>query len=102
MITTPITLPTTDEKVSVKARCASITSLLRRVTSAPVWVRVKNAMGMRWMCAKTCVRRSKMRPSPIRAEIQRCHRLRPDVPTTASHGQDAGSTSWTTRPGPGG
>ena len=47
VIATPITLPTTEEKVSVKARCASITSLLRRLTRAPVWVRVKNAIGMR-------------------------------------------------------
>jgi len=71
VIATPIRLPRTEENVSVNACCASSTSLFRRLTSAPVWVRVKNAIGICWMWAKTFVRMSKMRPSPIRAEIQR-------------------------------
>jgi len=40
-------LPITPDRVDVNACCAPITSLLRRDTSAPVWVRVKNATGMR-------------------------------------------------------
>ncbi len=46
---TPIVLPTTDDNVSVNACCAPSTSLFNRVTSAPVCVRVKNAIGMSWM-----------------------------------------------------
>ncbi len=41
-------LPTTPDRVLLKARWAPITSLLRRLTSAPVRVRVKKAMGIRW------------------------------------------------------
>jgi hypothetical protein len=40
-------LLTTPDRVEAKARWAPITSLLRRLTSAPVRVRVKNATGMR-------------------------------------------------------
>jgi hypothetical protein len=73
---TPMMLPTTDEKVSVKACCAPITSLLSREMSAPVWVRVKKEMGISLMCANTLVRMSKISPSPTRAEIQRWARPR--------------------------
>ena len=66
--TTEITLATVLDSVDVNARCAPITSLLSRLTSAPVWVRVKNASDWRWTCANTCVRRSKIRPSPMREE----------------------------------
>ena len=55
---TLIRLPTTVERTSVKASCAPITSLLRRLTSAPVWVRVKKASGMRWTWSNTLVRMS--------------------------------------------
>ena len=48
-----------------------MTSLLRRLTSAPVRVRVKNATGMRWTWSYTAVRRSRMSPSPMLAESQR-------------------------------
>lgn len=41
-------LLTTPESTSLKARWAPITSLLSRLTSAPVRVRVKKATGMRW------------------------------------------------------
>ena len=49
-----ITLLTTPDSVEVKACCAPMTSLLSRETSAPVWVRVKNASGIRCTCPKTC------------------------------------------------
>ena len=55
---TEIVLATVLDRVEVKARCAPITSLLSRETSAPVWVRVKNASDWRWTCAKTVRRRS--------------------------------------------
>ena len=56
--TTLIMLETVLDRVEVNARCAPITSLLSRDTSAPVWVRVKNASDMRCTCANTEVRRS--------------------------------------------
>ncbi len=95
VMATPMAFPSTDENVSVKACCASSTSLFSRLTRAPVWVLVKKAMGMRWKCAKTCVRMSKMRPSPTLAEIHRCHRDRitSDSARTASR-----RASWTTAP----
>ncbi len=65
------TLPATPDRVSLNARCAPMTSLFSLLTSAPVRVRVKNATGMRWTCAKTAARRSRINPSPIRAENHR-------------------------------
>jgi hypothetical protein len=56
--TTLIRFETVLDSVEVNARCAPITSLFRRETSAPVWVRVKNAKDIRWTWAKTWVRRS--------------------------------------------
>ncbi len=56
--TSESTLATTDDSVQVRACCAPITSLFSRLTSEPVWVRVKNAIGWRWTCRKTSVRRS--------------------------------------------
>jgi len=38
------TFETSEARVEVKACCAPITSVFRRVTSEPVWVRVKKAM----------------------------------------------------------
>ena len=46
-------LDTVPDRVDVNARCAPITSLFSRDTSAPVWVRVKNASDIRWTCANT-------------------------------------------------
>ena len=69
--TSPMTLLTTPDSVEVNACCAPITSLLSRLTSAPVWVRVKNASDIRCTCSKTWVRMVKIRPSPIREENQR-------------------------------
>ena len=66
--TTEIRFDTVLDRVEVNARWAPITSLLSRETSAPVWVRVKNASDIRWTCPNTRVRRSKIRFSPIREE----------------------------------
>ena len=51
-------LPITVERTSVNASWAPVTSLLRRLTSAPVCVRVKNASGMRCTWSNTWVRMS--------------------------------------------
>ena len=51
-------LLTTFDSVPVKACCAPSTSLLMRLISAPVCVRVKNAIGIRWMCVNTAERMS--------------------------------------------
>ncbi len=45
---TAMMFETLSDSVEVKARCAPITSLLSRETSAPVCVRVKNASD--WRC----------------------------------------------------
>ena len=55
---TLIRLETTDDRVSVKACWAPMTSLLSRLMRAPVWVRVKKAIGIFWMWANTCERMS--------------------------------------------
>jgi hypothetical protein len=55
---TVIMLDTTEDSVSVNACCAPSTSLFSLLISAPVWVLVKNASGIRWMCPNTPVRRS--------------------------------------------
>ena len=71
----PMTLPTTVPSVLVIACWAPITSLFMRDMRAPVWVRVKNETGIRWTWSNSFVRMSKMRPSPMRAEYQRCQRF---------------------------
>nr|BFE80218.1 hypothetical protein GCM10020093_028190 [Planobispora longispora] len=55
--TSMTTLETTEDSVLVKARWAPITSVFSRETRAPVWVRMKNATGMRCTWSKTSVRR---------------------------------------------
>ena len=70
-------LPRTPDSVSLNARCAPMTSLFRRLTSAPVRVRVKKATGMRCTWSKTAVRRSRIRPSPMVADSQRVSSPRP-------------------------
>ena len=47
VVTSTTTLLTTLPRVDVTAVCAPITSLLRRLMSEPVCVRVKNATGIR-------------------------------------------------------
>ena len=70
-------LPTTPDSVSEKARWAPITSLFNRLTSAPVRVRVKKAIGIFCTWSKTACRRSRINPSPIRADIHRESRPTP-------------------------
>ena len=67
-----IRLDSTVDSVEVNACWAPITSELSRETSLPVWVRVKNASGIRTTWSNTWVRRSKISPSPILEEHQRC------------------------------
>ena len=50
-----MTFDTTEPSVPVTARWAPITSLFMRLTSAPVWVRVKNAIGMRCTWSNSAV-----------------------------------------------
>ena len=82
--TSAITLETTPDSVEVNACWAPITSLFSRLISAPVWVRVKKASGIRCTWSNTLVRRSKIRPSPMRAEY---HRWASEK-TGVEHGQD--------------
>ena len=56
--TRPMTLDSTPDSVEVNACCAPMTSLFSRLTSAPVWVRVKKATGIRCTCSNTRLRRS--------------------------------------------
>ena len=65
-------LPMTFDSVEVNACWAPMTSELSRETSEPVWVRVKKATGWRCTWSNTAVRRSKISPSPMRAENHRC------------------------------
>jgi hypothetical protein len=53
-----ITFVTSPARVEVNARCAPMTSLFSRDTSAPVLVRVKNATGIRCTCPNTARRKS--------------------------------------------
>src|SRR6266550_133206 len=91
----PITLETTPDSVEVNACWAPITSLLSRLTSAPVWVRVKNASGIRCTWSKTRVRIPKIRPSPMRAEY---HRWASDKPASTTARPAMSSASRTTTP----
>ena len=89
VVTTATTLPTTFDSVDVNACWAPWTSLLRRDTRAPVWARLKKPIGIRWTWSNTWVRRSWIRPSPMRAENQRWARpMAPD--TTARTATSAG------------
>ena len=77
-------LLTTVDNVVVNACCAPTTSELMRVTRAPVCARVKNAMGWASTWRNTSARRSKMRPSPRRADSQRCVIVTPALSTATS------------------
>ena len=83
---TLIRLETTDDRVSVNACWAPMTSLLSRLISAPVWVRVKKAMGILWMCSNTLDRMSKISPSPTLADTHRMPMVSPvsTMATTAA------------------
>ncbi len=76
------TLLTTPDSVSLKARWAPMTSLFNRLTSAPVRVRVKKAIGRLWTWSKTAVRNWRIRLSPMLADSQRIRMPRP-ASTTA-------------------
>ena len=73
---TEMMLLTTLDSTDVNACCAPMTSLFSRETSEPVWARVKNAMGCFNTWPKTSVRRSRIRPSPMREENHRCTTVR--------------------------
>ena len=82
---------TIPDRVFENARWAPMTSVLSRETRAPVRVRLKKAIGIDWTWSYTAVRRSKMRPSPIREdrylfviEIAASAMARPPI-ATASH-----------------
>ncbi len=77
-------LATTPDRVLLKARWAPITSLLRRLTRAPVLVRVKKATGIRCTWSKTAVRRSRISPSPRVAESRRVSSPSPASATAIS------------------
>ena len=108
-VSTSVTrLPTTPDRVSLNARCAPITSLFSRLTSAPVRVRVKNAIGIFCTWSKTAVRRSRISPSPMLAENHLVSRPRPASATaitaistarlTTTDGSAAPTIASTTRP----
>jgi hypothetical protein len=79
-VSTSITrLDSTPDSVEENACCALTTSLFSRDTSAPVRVRMKNATGIFWTWSNTAVRRSRISPSPIRADSHRA-----TSPSTAS------------------
>ena len=58
VVTSTMTLLTTLPKVLVTAFWAPTTSLLSRLMRAPVWVRVKNATGMRCTLPNNATRKS--------------------------------------------
>ena len=101
-------LDTTPERVSEKARWAPMTSLLRRLTRAPVRVRMKNATGIVCTWSNTARRRSRIKPSPMRADHNRVNTaatasttpiaaISTASPTTTRTGE-ASTIAVTTRP----
>ncbi len=67
-LTTTMSNDTSDVTVATvpTVACAPTTSEFMRLNNAPVWVRVKNAKGSFWTCSNMPMRRSKIRPSPMR------------------------------------
>ena len=94
------TLETTPDSVSEKARCAPITSLPNRLTSAPVRVRVKNATGILCTWSNTAVRRSRIRPSPMVDDNQRVTSDTAASPTATVAMTRASSTTVPAAPPP--
>ena len=72
VVESTITFDTSEPSVPVTASCAPMTSLFRRLMSAPVCVRVKNATGMRCTLSNSATRRSWIIPSPMLDAPQRC------------------------------
>ena len=83
-VVSPTTLLTTLPSVFVTAVWAPTTSVPSRAVTAPVGVRVKNAMGIRCTLRNSAVRRSKISPSPMCALHQRCTTLSAASPTAAT------------------
>ena len=77
--TSVMTFVTTPASADVNAPWAPITSLFRRLTRAPVWVRVKKAIGIDCTCSNTRRRRSRIRRSPRRDDSSRSSRPTPRV-----------------------
>ncbi len=88
-------LETSDTRVPVTADWAPTTSLLSRDIISPGRVAVKNASDIRCRWEYRSVRRSKMIPSPARAEAQRW--ATPTIPLTIGTATSA-SPSRVTRP----
>ena len=81
--TSVMTFVTTPASADVNAPWAPITSLFKRLTRAPVWVRVKNAIGIDWTCSNTRRRRSRINRSPRRDDARRSS-IPTAAPTTAT------------------
>ena len=58
VVTSTTTFDTTEPSVPVTARWAPMHVVVQRLISAPVWVRVKNAIGMRCTWSNSLTRRS--------------------------------------------
>ena len=71
VVASTIVLDTTELSVPVNARWAPMTSLFMRLISDPVCTWVKKATGIRCTWSYRLTRRSKIRPSPMRADHQR-------------------------------
>ncbi len=93
-------LATTPDRVSENARCAPITSLPSRLTSAPVRVRVKNATGIRCTWSNTAVRRSRISPSPMVDDSHRVSSATPASATATAAMTAASATTTATLPAP--
>ena len=86
---TVIELPTTLDSTSVNALRAPVASVTRRFTSAPVWTRPKNAIGICWTCTNNLRRSDITTSAPIRAARYVCARpsaasTRPTAPTSSA------------------
>ena len=91
--TTVTTLPIAVDRMSVKASRTPETSLLSRLTRAPVRARVKKASDICWMWTNTFLRRSKTISSPTRAAICRCQKVRPASTTETPAASSARRTT---------
>ena len=91
--TSVITFVTTPASADVNAPWAPMTSLFSRLTRAPVWVRVKKAIGIDWTCSNTRRRRSRIRRSPRRDDSRRSSRPTPAARTATTASSTAMPTT---------
>ena len=98
--TRAMTLVTTPDSAEVKARWAPMTSLLSRLTRAPVWVRVKKAIGIAARARTPRRRRSRIRPSPRRDDCSRSSRPTPASTTATTAMSDGEADDGARRPSP--